>query len=177
MIWRYGAKSYGPLSVELDTSRRLSSPSSETSDSSLQLFTTTVVGPCSWFTEIVLCCVSRPSQLERLLVPCSSHCSQSKDSKRVCCHFIINIATCSRWTSTPVDRWNSVDCTQQPVLIFAAEVDGHKEAEIVDKQYWQPFCCCSSQCKLTSTDLPGHSEIHQGLGPYGPGCSYATGSG
>ena len=28
--------------------------------------------------------------------------------------------------------------------------------------------------KLTSHDLPGHSEIHQGLGPYGPGCSYAT---
>ena len=23
-------------------------------------------------------------------------------------------------------------------------------------------------------DLPGPSEIHQGLGPYGPGCSYAT---
>ena len=29
--------------------------------------------------------------------------------------------------------------------------------------------------KLTSHDLPGHSEIHQGLGPYGPECSYATG--
>ena len=28
---------------------------------------------------------------------------------------------------------------------------------------------------LTSHDLPGHSEVHQGLGPYGPGCSYATG--
>ena len=28
--------------------------------------------------------------------------------------------------------------------------------------------------KLTSHDLPGHSEIHQGLGPYGPRCSYAT---
>ena len=24
--------------------------------------------------------------------------------------------------------------------------------------------------KLTSHDLPGHSEIHQGLGPYWPGC-------
>ena len=29
--------------------------------------------------------------------------------------------------------------------------------------------------KLTSNDLPRPSEIHQGLGPYGPGCSYATG--
>ena len=28
--------------------------------------------------------------------------------------------------------------------------------------------------KLTSNDLPRPSEIHQGLGPYGPGCSYAT---
>ena len=28
--------------------------------------------------------------------------------------------------------------------------------------------------KFTSNDLPGPSEIHQGLGPYGPGCSYAT---
>ena len=28
--------------------------------------------------------------------------------------------------------------------------------------------------KLTSNDLPGASEIHQGLGPYGPGCSYTT---
>ena len=28
--------------------------------------------------------------------------------------------------------------------------------------------------KLTSHDLPGQSEIYQGLGPYGPGCSYAT---
>ena len=28
---------------------------------------------------------------------------------------------------------------------------------------------------LTSNDLQGPSEIHQGLGPYGPGCSYATG--
>ena len=27
---------------------------------------------------------------------------------------------------------------------------------------------------LTSNDLPGPSEIHQGLGPCGPGCSYAT---
>ena len=27
---------------------------------------------------------------------------------------------------------------------------------------------------LTSNDLPEPSEIHQGLGPYGPGCSYAT---
>ena len=25
-----------------------------------------------------------------------------------------------------------------------------------------------------SNDLPGPSETHQGLGPYGPGCSYAT---
>ena len=29
--------------------------------------------------------------------------------------------------------------------------------------------------KLTSNDLPGPSEIHQGLAPYGPGCSYTTG--
>ena len=29
--------------------------------------------------------------------------------------------------------------------------------------------------KLTSNDLPGPSEIHQGLSPYGPRCSYATG--
>ena len=38
--------------------------------------------------------------------------------------------------------------------------------------YIQQRCCGSG--KLTSHDLPGHSEIHQGLGPYGPGCSYAT---
>ena len=30
--------------------------------------------------------------------------------------------------------------------------------------------------KLTSHDLREHSEIHQGLGPYGPGCSYTTAS-
>ena len=29
--------------------------------------------------------------------------------------------------------------------------------------------------KYTSDDLPGPSEIHQDLGLYGPGCSYATG--
>ena len=28
--------------------------------------------------------------------------------------------------------------------------------------------------KFTSHDLPGHSEIHQGLSPYGSGFSYAT---
>ena len=28
--------------------------------------------------------------------------------------------------------------------------------------------------KLTSSDLPEPSELHKGLGPYGPGCSYAT---
>ena len=38
--------------------------------------------------------------------------------------------------------------------------------------YIQQRCCGSG--KLTSHDLPGHSEIHRGLGPYGPGCSYAT---
>ena len=35
------------------------------------------------------------------------------------------------------------------------------------------ICCCGSG-KLTSHDLPGLSEIHQSLGPYGPGCSYVT---
>ena len=51
-----------------------------------------------------------------------------------------------------------------------------KEAKIVDKRHWQLYsqCCCGSG-KLTSHDLPGHSEIHQGLGPYGPWCSYTTG--
>ena len=41
------------------------------------------------------------------------------------------------------------------------------------RQFHIKQCCCGSG-KLTSHDLPGHSEIHQGLGPYGPGCSYAT---
>ena len=74
----------------IDTSHRLlaleSSPDSETSDSGLQLFTTTVVGPCGWFTEIVLCCVSRLSQsfksrFERLLVPSSSQSKSVKTQK------------------------------------------------------------------------------------------------
>ena len=34
---------------------------------------------------------------------------------------------------------------------------------------WDSIAC-------TSHDLPGHWEIYQGLGPYGPRCSYATAS-
>ena len=81
----------------------------------------------------------------------------------------------TRWTLIPV--WDSVARTWCSYLLL--KLTG-KEAK---NGHWQLYstwqfhiqqCCCGSGKLTTSHHLPGHSEIHRGLGPYGPGCSYAT---
>ena len=55
--------------------------------------------------------------------------------------------------------------------------------KIIDKRHWQLYSTwhniCTAYAVVVQVSwlhmiLPGLSEIHQSLDPYGPGCSYAT---
>ena len=84
---------------------------------------------------------------------------------------LVGMATCYHRVNLDPQLWDSVARTWCSYLLL--KLTG-KEAKNWHCQLYSTWQCCCSSGKLTSHNSPGHSEIYRGLGPYGPGCSYAT---